>query len=352
MADGALSFARTVDRALTHRAAVSECFLTDAERTGRRTFRVAAQPPRAHLYYSDHVRDASPHAYYDPLLVLEIFRQACILASHEYLAAPADSSFVFDRGTLEILDLDALRIGDAPASMTVDGEFTEVRERAGRPCGTVVEVRASVDGTAAAAMRLDFRWIPRPAMRRLRTRTRSALDLSPARAHPLANRRAPAQVGRELSANVVLGRVSVAPGAEVVAQVVVDRVHPALFDHPVDHIPGAVMFEALRQTATTAVHELWDGDDLPRHPVLTACDVTFLRFGEFELPTHCRARVAEGPGGRPVVDLVVEQEGDVLATARVTLDAGTAVRREERRDAAVVSSVAPPEPRPRLVPAA
>ncbi|MFE6520680.1 ScbA/BarX family gamma-butyrolactone biosynthesis protein [Streptomyces sp. NPDC057794] len=328
MTDGALSYARTVDRALTHRAAVSECFLTDAARTGERTFRVAAQPPRAHLYYSDHLTDARTVPSYDPLLVLEIFRQSCILASHEYLAAPADSSFVFDRGALEVTDPEALRVGERPADVTVEGEFTEVRERAGRPCGATVEVRASVDGRAAATMRLAYRWIPRRSMLQLRSRARAALARTPHRAHPLVNRLAPEQVGRELSANVVLGRVAVSRVPEVVAQVVVDRGHPALFDHHVDHIPGAVMFEALRQTATVAARELCGPDVAPQHLALTGCDVTFVKFGEFELPTDCRARIADGAGGRPVLDLVLEQEGDVLATARVTLAARDGVLRE------------------------
>lgn len=350
MTDGALSYARTVDRSLTHRAAVSECFLTDTRRTGERTFRVAAQPPRAHLYYSDHVTDARTAPSYDPLLVLEIFRQCCILASHEYLAAPVDSSFVFDRGTLEVLDPEALRVGELPAAVTVEGEFTDVRERAGRPCGATVDVRASVDGRAAATMRLAFRWIPRRSMRQLRTRARAALALAPRRAHPLVNRLAPAEVGRELSANVVLGRVTVSSAPEVVAQVVVDRGHPALFDHYVDHIPGAVMFEALRQTATTAARELCGLDVAPQELELTGCDVTFLRFGEFELPTDCRARVADGADGRPVLDLALEQEGDVLATARVTLARKDRALRE--RGDRGTGDIVVTDARPRLLSAA
>ncbi|MFI8217724.1 ScbA/BarX family gamma-butyrolactone biosynthesis protein [Streptomyces sp. NPDC085932] len=354
MTDGVLSYARTVDRALTHRAAVSECFLTDALRTGERTFRVAAQPPRAHLYYSDHVTDARTAPSYDPLLVLEIFRQSCILASHEYLAAPQDSSFVFDRGTLEVTDPEALTVGERPAALTVEGEFTEVRERAGRPCGATAEVRASVDGRAAATMRLAFRWIPRRSMLQLRARARTALAGTPHRAHPLANRLVPAQVGRELSANVVLGRVTVssAPQAdpEVVAQVVVDRGHPALFDHYVDHIPGAVMFEALRQTATAAARELCGLDVPPQHLALTGCEVTFRKFGEFELPTDCRARVAEGADGRPVLDLVLEQEGDVLASARVTL--AVRDRALSERDGCGSRDVVVPGAHPRFLTAA
>ncbi len=350
MTDGALSYTRTVDRALTHRAAVSECFLTDARRTGERTFRVAAQPPRAHLYYSDHLRDGPAASSYDPLLVVEIFRQACILASHAYLSAPEDSSFVFDRGALEIVDADALRMGAAPAAVTVEGEFTDLRERAGRPCGALVEVRALFDGRAAATMRLAYRWTPRRAMRQLRARARAGLALTPRRAHPLGNRQAPANVGRELTANVVLGRVTVS-GSEVVAQVVVDRTHPALFDHDVDHIPGAVIFETFRQTALTAARELWDLDAAPHRLALTGCDVAFLRFGEFELPTDCRARVAGDTGGRPVIDLVLEQEGGVLGTARVTLAVGGRAPRE-RPDPAVVSGVVAAGTHRRLVPAA
>ncbi|SDL14578.1 ScbA/BarX family gamma-butyrolactone biosynthesis protein [Streptomyces indicus] len=343
MTDIALSYAQTVDRRLTHRAAVSECFVTDAVSTGERTFLVAAQLPRTHSYYNDHVTSSKAPAAYDPLLVLEIFRQTCIVASHEYMAVPEGSSFVFDRGDMEILDSHALHLGDLPGRMVVAGEITEIRERAGIPAGATIEVRASVDNREAASMRLVFRWMPRETWQRLRKRARTALTLTPQRAHALTGRLKPAAVGRRLPSNVVLGGVTVVLGQEVVAPVVVDQRHPALFDHPVDHIPGAVMFEAFRQTALTAAHELLGLP--PQQLTMSTCEVEFSRVGEFELPTDCRAQLTEETDGHYTFGLVLEQEGEVIARSRVTLTAvGLPARRNEDR--------APSTSRGELAPAA
>ncbi|WP_226962330.1 AfsA-related hotdog domain-containing protein [Streptomyces sp. C8S0] len=84
-----LSYAATVSRQLVHRAAVCEVFLTDTRRRSDNDFLIAAQLPRVHSYYSDHL--ATPAAY-DPLLLLEVFRQTSILVAHEHLGVPLGPS--------------------------------------------------------------------------------------------------------------------------------------------------------------------------------------------------------------------------------------------------------------------
>src|SRR5438067_13397321 len=74
-----LRFDATVPRQLVHKAAIEQVLLSDHQGIGDREFVCAAQLSRAHAYYSDHLL-----RLYDPLLLLEIARQAVALGSHEY----------------------------------------------------------------------------------------------------------------------------------------------------------------------------------------------------------------------------------------------------------------------------
>jgi 2-oxo-3-(phosphooxy)propyl 3-oxoalkanoate synthase len=54
----------------------------------------------------------------------------------------------------------------------------------------------------------------------------------------------------------------------------VDTSHPTLFDHPLDHVPGMLSIEAVRQAVQS---------EAPR-ALLTGVDVTFARYIEFDAP--------------------------------------------------------------------
>lgn len=68
-----LSYSRTVDRTLVHRDSLGEVFLTDLQPLGTASYVAAAQLPRSHAYYGDHL--LSPNVY-DPVLLLEACRRA------------------------------------------------------------------------------------------------------------------------------------------------------------------------------------------------------------------------------------------------------------------------------------
>ncbi|MET9801246.1 ScbA/BarX family gamma-butyrolactone biosynthesis protein [Streptomyces sp. NPDC006368] len=312
-----LSYSATVSRQLVHRAAICEVFLTDTRRRSGDDFLVAAQLPRVHSYYSDHT--LTPAAY-DPLLLLEVFRQTSILVAHEHLGAPLDHKFSFNTGEFTILSTDALRIGPLPGQAVLAVRVTAEKHRDDQLVGVTLRMDLAIDDRDAATMAMTIQWMPGSAWAKLRERGRAALDLTTPRAHPTGRGLVPAAVGRRSPANVVLGE-AVALGREVVAQVVVDQSHPALFDHPLDHIPGVLFFEAYRQTALHAAHELLGLS--PGRLSLTRCDAAFTRFGEFELPTVCRAELVEGaPGqvpGAAVFRLEMRQEDAVISTAEVTL---------------------------------
>jgi hypothetical protein len=319
-----LLYSATVSRQLVHRAAVCEVFLTDTKRETDVKFLVAAQLPRVHSYYSDHL--ATP-ATYDPLLLLEVFRQTSILMAHEHLGAPPDNKFTFNDGDFSVLDHKALLIGDTPGQALLDVEVEAEKRRRGELIGVTLRMRLALDGRDAAAMAMTIQWMPPRVWKDLRERGRSdlGLGLEPTRANPGSERLPPVSVGRHSTHNVVLSHSAVI-GRELVAEVRVDQSHPALFDHPLDHIPGALLFEAYRQTALHAAHELLGLS--PHRLTLIRCTAAFTRFGELELPITCRAELVED-ADQPEVTFRLQtiQDEAVISTAEIGLQCVTPIGR-------------------------
>ncbi|MFI9204917.1 ScbA/BarX family gamma-butyrolactone biosynthesis protein [Streptomyces sp. NPDC053048] len=310
-----LSFSSTVPREAVHRAAVSEVFLTDVRRVSDQEFLAAAQLPRNHAYYSDH--DTVVPSY-DPLLVLEVFRQTFLYLGHEFLdVQPSHKSFL-DGAELTITDPAALRVGPHPGHMLVRLHTGEEQRRAGRLTGLTVDMRATVDDREAVMGRLAFAWTTASVWNTLRSRGRAGLHLDPARPYLSAPGFDPSAAGRLSPRNVLLAGVRV-QDEEVVGQVAVDRSHPSLFDHPLDHIPGAVMVEAFRQTALLAAHTVLGLP--PRELSVTRLSVDFTRFAEFELPTDCRAVLLDTAdnGSTAVFAMAVLQEGVETAVGTIVL---------------------------------
>lgn len=277
-------------------------------------FRVGVQLPRGHSYYSDH---DSTQAVYDPLLILECFRQASMALAHKYFDAPLDHKFVFNSGDLRIASFDALRVGSTPANAVLDATIVAKKIRDGHVTGLTASMTMVLDGTPAARMEMTIQWMPTAVWDRVRANSRAELDVSGSRAYALSDRLAPAAVARRSPDNVLVCGHE-ANGDRMTAQILVDQCHPGLFDHPLDHIPGALIFEAIRQTATVAAHELFGLS--PRRLTLAACSVSFIRFGELELPTDCEV----GFSGQSCMTSAsftaqVRQERTAIAEGSVTL---------------------------------
>ncbi|MER7765481.1 ScbA/BarX family gamma-butyrolactone biosynthesis protein [Kitasatospora sp. NPDC096140] len=312
--DRALTYSNTVPRGTVHRAAICEVFLTDSVQVSGEEFLVAAQLPRVHSYYSDH---GSAPATYDSMLLIEVFRQASIYVDHTFLGAPLDNKFVFISGELEVTDPAALVIGARPGHAELRVRVAGLKQRGGVVTGSTLDLVMSVDGREAASMRTFAQWMPVAAWDRIRRSGRAALDLAPARPHRTGGRVAAVTVGRTVVQNVVLAGAEVGD-REVRTRVVVDQDNPAFFDHPLDHIPGAVIFEGFRQSAMYAAHELFGWS--PRGLLLSRVQTEFTRFGEFELPTDCVVRVVDPPAADTVAfEIAMVQEHEQIARARVHL---------------------------------
>ncbi|WP_328647557.1 hypothetical protein OHS58_06835 [Amycolatopsis sp. NBC_00348] len=310
--DVELSFVSTVPRNLVHRAAICEVFLTDSVKTTDERFVLAAQLPRVHSYYSDQV---ASRPVYDPLLLTEAVRQAAIFVAHRYLGAPPADKFVYNTSDLRICDPDALAVTELPGHLLLDATLTATKRRGDVVVGLALAVALRVDGVVAGSMDITIQWMPPAVWDGLRDRARAGLDPAHDRAHSLDTRLRAHRVGRLLDPNVVLGRFA-ATGDTLTANVLVDRSHPALFDHPLDHIPGMLLFEALRQAGALAAYEL--NGSAPSRLTLVGCRAEFTRFGEFELPTAAHTTLLPAPGpGRTAFALDVRQDDATIARGEV-----------------------------------
>lgn len=309
-----LSFASTISRHIVHRAAICEVFLTDSIQVEDGQFMLAAQLPRVHSYYNDH---DSVRKMNDPLLLTEAARQAAIAVAHQYVGAPADSKFIYNMSEMRIQNVDALIIGDRPGCLVLDAVITSTKERHGVVVGIGLGITLTLDGETVGSTDILFQWMPPAAWDSLRARGRSLLNLQADRSASPDTRLPAAHVGRMLTSNVVLGQY-VTKEQGLVADVLVDRDHPAIFDHPLDHIPGMLQFEAMRQAGTLAAGVLLARD--PGELYMARCRARFTRFGEFELPTAAHARLlpAQAPGGAALaVDIM--QDDEIIAGGEVEL---------------------------------
>lgn len=312
----AFSFAATVSRQLVHRNAICEVFLTDTVRHDDEDFSVAAQLPRVHSYFSDH---ASSPSGYDPLLLMECCRQASMYLAHEYFAVPRGHKFILNESDIWISDPDAVVIGAHPGRAVLRARLTERKHRDGVLVGFSLHIVISLDGQEAGVLDIAIQWMPPEAWDKLRERSRAALDLTDLPTPQHIHRLTPGAVARLSDRNVVLGDVALS-GTEVAATVIVDQENPGFFDHPLDHVPGMLLFEAVRQTAIVAAHELFGLS--PNRLSMVACGGRFTRFAEFELPTVCRARLGEvssASNGLASAEVTVWQGGAAIATGTAQL---------------------------------
>nr|GLK39263.1 hypothetical protein GCM10017611_61330 [Rhodococcus wratislaviensis] len=113
---------------------------------------------------------------------------------------------MFNAGALEVVDLDAVRVGPAPAAGVLDATITAEKRRGADIVGITLAMTLALDGSAAATMSMTIQWMPGDAWDR-RQKGRAPLQLDPARPHPLHERVEPREVARHSFDNVVLSRI-------------------------------------------------------------------------------------------------------------------------------------------------
>ncbi|WP_327253964.1 ScbA/BarX family gamma-butyrolactone biosynthesis protein [Streptomyces sp. NBC_01244] len=252
----------TVPRALVHRAAVAEVFLTGMCRPAEDRFHIRAQWPRGHSFFTP---IAGTH--YDPMLIAETIRQVGAYVAHETFGVPLGHQFLL--WSLEYSTVpEHLVIGNAPASLDLTVTCPEIQRRGSRLTGLVYEVVVRQEDRVVATGKVGYTVTSPAVYQRLRAEQLANRPVSALPPAPLA----PAQVGRLSPFDVVLAGSR--PG---VWELRYDTRHPVLFDHASDHLPGMVLLEAARQAALALGGE-------PDSVLPVSVTSTYQRYAEFGSP--------------------------------------------------------------------
>jgi hypothetical protein len=312
-------YENTVPRSMVHRAAVSEVFLTGAIRSSDRHFHCLAQLPRTHSYFSEHTHSA---AHYDMLLLLEVFRQASIYISHAFLDVSAEDKFIYLDSVTSLVQRSLLVVGDRPASAVIDVTVVDEYVRHGVRAGVTLDMELSIDGEVVARHeRMSIRWMPGTSWKKMRAKGIAGVPVDADESIQRPAPQSPRLVGRQWLNNVVIGRNLTESPGELSASLIVDRNNPAIFDHPLDHIPGMLLLEGFRQIGLIAAQRQQNIG--PNEVLLSRCHVVFTRFGEFGLDTRLRVNTDSvrllDDEETIAISVIVEQGGTTIATAQLEL---------------------------------
>ncbi len=300
-----LSFSATVSRHLVHRRAVCEVLLTDWCRTGVNAFVCAAQWSRSHSFYR--VRNGR----HDPLLLAETIRQVGLLLCHEAYQIPPEHRFLMDRMAYEA-DLDGLRAGGAPAEIVLVVRAQELRRRTRSASAVRLDVEFLRDETPVGRGSGWVRCLDPLLYQRIRSPQCLQETVREQQPAPLP----PAEVGLLEADDVVLGHCH-QPG-EWPLRILTE--HPVLFDHPLDHVPGMLALEGMRQASRAILG--WP------HAQLTTCDITFSRFVDLDEPSSIRAEVQQRATASACIAMLFSQAGHAAAQGNVTI---TSLRRDDTK---------------------
>ncbi|MFI8308122.1 ScbA/BarX family gamma-butyrolactone biosynthesis protein [Streptomyces sp. NPDC085927] len=288
----------TVAKEYVHRAALAEVFLTGWSRTGPDSFLVSAQWPRCHSFYS------SEHGVHDPLLLCESLRQCGLLLTHAAFKVPFGYQLSWSSLRYSA-NPEAMRIGRAPADIEMHVQCTDIRYRRSLPVAMTMRIEVVLDAALLAVATITFGQHAPAVYRRLRAGRSDAAGLcanAPAPAPPV-----PAYVaGRTRQEDVVLSPTE----DQLRWRLRVDTSHPVLFDHPVDHVPGMLLLESVRQ-AGHALHP--SGGMMP-----TLMDVSFNRYVELDEPCWIEAEAMPSTARSRKATRVNALQGGRLAFTAVT----------------------------------
>ncbi|MGW7332295.1 ScbA/BarX family gamma-butyrolactone biosynthesis protein [Streptomyces sp. NPDC054840] len=294
-----LSYSRTVDRTLVHRDSLGEVFLTDLQPLGGASYVAAAQLPRSHAYYGDHL--LNPNVY-DPVLLLEACRQAALAGAHAYFAVPRTHKFILTHLRVHLSRPDRIAVGPTPCQLTLHVTTSNHYVREGSTNGLDYDVDLRVGDVSIGRAGIGLRFKSPESYTALRLRNRDQRPLPSSADHPAPGTATgapvePYRVGRANADNVVLTGIEVA-GDTLTAGIRTPGSHPSMFDHPQDHLPGMVIAEAARQIALYGALDVRGMSPSRTYP--TGLAVTFSRFGELDSPATLTAVVGERrDAGRP-----------------------------------------------------
>ncbi len=311
-----LRFDRNVSRDLVHRTALAEVLIADSVQVADDEFLLGTQLPRAHILWSDR-----SYPYHDPLITVEVCRQACIATLQRYYDVGPDWQFVSKRIDFHVVNLEAYADDEAsPPEGILRTRISNKSERRGLLYGITVESELTIDGRPGGSVCGEVIVLPRATYENWRAQQLKLKGFDrrrePSTVRPLDS----ARVGRLLHRNVAIGdsRKTGSPSGECRYTAIVDPTHPCFFDHPLDHLPGALVMEIYRQAAiATAASE---GIGVPKDAVITDCEVRLSDFAELETNLECSAvAVGRAQEGRVQIASALHQFDKQIGSGQVGL---------------------------------
>jgi hypothetical protein len=265
----------TISNTLVHKSRTSEVLLTGLRRDGAGQYQITARWPRNHRFYPVH------RNLHDPLLLIETIRQTFPLLSHAAFGTPLGHHLVWEHFSYGILT-DVLRTSSGQHSddqVELDIDCQEVVRRGNRVAALALDYVVRRDGEPLATAQTRFTIQAPPVYQRLRASRGDAATMM-ARSIPLT-----APIPEQVACRASAADVVLSPTEQPHRwQLRVDTAHPFLFDHPVDHVPGALLLDAARQAAQAS-------SPAPRLAVAMECE--FSRYVELDQP--CWVEVAPLP---------------------------------------------------------
>ncbi|GAA2708827.1 MULTISPECIES: ScbA/BarX family gamma-butyrolactone biosynthesis protein [Streptomyces] len=294
------AYDQTVPRQFVHRSALSEVFLTGSAGLGEGTYLVSAQWPRAHSFFT-----LERNRRHDPMLVAETVRQTGLLIAHTEYGVPLGHNFLMWDLSYDIEE-EGLHIDGAPSEVTAVATSHDVRMRGTQLAGMRLRIELFRDGRRIGGGGTSFHVTSPTAYRRLRP-----IDLLSAWADaaeaPLPAPVDPHLVGRDREEDVALAPAAGTHTWDLRA----DCRHPVLFDHPVDHVPGMAVMEAMRQAA-----HLVAGPG----PVTPASYTTeFAHYVEFGTPCTVHAEITGRTEEGTHITTRAVQDGRTAVTGRLVM---------------------------------
>ncbi|WP_250306166.1 ScbA/BarX family gamma-butyrolactone biosynthesis protein [Streptomyces sp. A 4/2] len=277
----------TVPREYVHRASHAEVFLTHCEKLDDTCFLLAGQWPRAHPFFTS--LDGTLH---DPMQAAETIRQVGLLLAHSEFGVPLGHSFLMWEQYFTAYPAH-MAIGCSPTDLTITAVCTDLRWKGSRLAEFSMEVTLESDSRTVAVGGGRFTCISPGTYRRLRGGAGpEPTGPRPAPAHP-------ASVGRARAADVVLSPTAT-PGRWLLNP---DPLHPILFDHSGDHIPGMVLVEAARQAACGLI--------APTGMIAESVTTSFHQYAEFDAPCWIEATVVPADESNTMsISVVGRQSGN------------------------------------------
>ncbi|WTX93413.1 transcriptional regulator (plasmid) [Streptomyces sp. NBC_00637] len=263
-----------------HRAALAEVFLTSWAKVGPDAFKVNAQWPRSHSFYS------CENGLYDPLLLCETVRQTFPLLIHVAYDVPFGHQLSWSRFQYAV-NFEAMGVEFRPAEIELHVTCSDIRFSRSLPASMSMHIEVVRDGALLAVVSTRFGCHSPAVYRRLRAGRAGVAAVfadAPKPPRPVAR----TEVNRHRLQDIVL-----APTPQPRRwQLRVDTGHPVLFDHAVDHVPGMLLLESVRQAG-----QAMQPSSIGMMPA--SMDVAFNRYVEFDEPCWIEAKpVAETASAR------------------------------------------------------